>query len=329
MPAKVQPRISANRTPLQDVVPLSTPYLVFLDPSNVCNFRCRFCPTGDPGLVAQYRKPEMMKWGVYTKVIRDLAAMPAPVKVLRLYKDGEPLTNPLLPRMVRSAKNTGRFLQIDTTTNGSLLNYRLSCELIEAGLDKIFVSVEGMSADAYREFCGFKIDWDRFVAGIEEFYWLSRGRCEVHVKIAGDNLTEAERYEFKQVFGGIADSIFVEHTAPCWPGFEVDGYNKEVGIYGNRLTSVKVCPYPLYSLSINSNGTVSLCFLDWEHSMLVGDLNTQTFSEIWNGEALRQYRLLMLDGKRGLMEGCAECGQLTHCAPDDIDAYADEIRRRI
>jgi radical SAM protein with 4Fe4S-binding SPASM domain len=329
MTAKIQPRISTNRTPLQDVIPLATPYLVFLDPSDLCNFRCRFCPTGDRELVKRYRKPAMMKWEVYAKIIRDLAVMPAPVKVLRLYKDGEPLLNPLLPRMVRYAKETGRFLQIDTTTNGSLLNYRLSCELIEAGLDKLFVSVEGMGTEAYREFCGYKLDWQRFVASIEEFYWLSRDRCRLHVKIAGDYLTPAQRVEFVQVFGEIADEIFVEHTAPCWPGFGVEGANSEVGIYGNRLGNVMVCPYIFYSLSINSDGTVNLCFLDWRHQMIVGDLREQSFAEIWNGEVLRQYRLLMLEGHRGVVEGCAKCGQLTHCAPDDIDRYADEIRRRL
>jgi radical SAM protein with 4Fe4S-binding SPASM domain len=329
MTATLTPRISTNRTPLQDVIPLATPYLVFLDPSDLCNFRCRFCPTGDRELVKRYRKPQFMDFGLYEKIIRDLSYMPEPIKVLRMYKDGEPLLNPALPAMIYHAKYVGRFLQIDTTTNGSLLNYRLSNELIDSGLDKLFVSVEGMGAEAYREFCGYKLDWQRFVASIEEFYWLSRDRCRLHVKIAGDYLTDAQREEFVQTFGEIADEIFIEHTAPCWPGFGVEGANSEVGIYGNRLTSVKVCPYPLYSLSINSNGTVSLCYLDWKHEMIVGDLKHETFYEIWNGDTLLNYRILHLQKRRGLLENCSTCGQLTHCMPDDIDAYAEEILKRM
>ena len=47
--AEIKPRITLEgRTRLETVIPLSTPYLVFLDPSDICNQHCAFCPSGDP-----------------------------------------------------------------------------------------------------------------------------------------------------------------------------------------------------------------------------------------------------------------------------------------
>lgn len=37
------PIVNEKRENLCDVVPLKTPYVLFIDPSNVCNFKCNFC----------------------------------------------------------------------------------------------------------------------------------------------------------------------------------------------------------------------------------------------------------------------------------------------
>ena len=329
MKAKIAPRITLKgRTKLETVIPLSTPYLVFLDPSDICNFRCRFCPTGDRDLIRSVRKPQLMTFDLYIKIIDDLATMPEPIKVLRLYSDGEPLLNPHLPGMIRYAKDSGRFLQVDTTTNGSLFSPWLSKRLIGAGLDKIFISVNGLSDAAYWKFTGYRLKFGQFVKGIRHFY-KNRRNCEMTVKIVGDNLSEQERGKFYEIFGNICDHIFIEYTAPCWPGFEVEGVNQEKGIYGQPIKEVQVCPYIFYSLKINSDGSVSLCFLDWKHNMILGDLKTEHFKEVWGSITLKAIRLLNLNGKRKDVLMCGSCGQLKYGQPDDIDQYVQEILRRL
>lgn len=52
MKAKIKSKLNLqDRVPLQDVIPLETPYLIYLDPSSACNFKCQFCPTGHTSLV--------------------------------------------------------------------------------------------------------------------------------------------------------------------------------------------------------------------------------------------------------------------------------------
>ncbi|GAI93190.1 unnamed protein product, partial [marine sediment metagenome] len=56
-----------------------------------------------------------MDFELYKKIIDDLKEFDAPLKVLRLYKDGEPLLNNRFADMVRYAKGSGVVKYIDTT----------------------------------------------------------------------------------------------------------------------------------------------------------------------------------------------------------------------
>jgi radical SAM protein with 4Fe4S-binding SPASM domain len=105
--------------------------------------------------------------------------------------------------------------------------------------------------------------------------------------------------------------------------------NEEVGIYGQKIKEVAVCPYIFYSLSINSDGKVSLCFLDWSRKLIVGDMRTESFKDIWNGDALYNYRRLHLMKQRKEQAICADCGQLSHCLPDDIDPFAHMLLQKL
>ncbi len=319
MTAKISPRITLeNRTPLQDVIPLSTPYLVFLDPSDICNAHCQWCPTGS-GEIKKYRKQQLMDFDLYRKIIDDLAAMPEQIKTLRLYCWGEPLMNLRFPEMVRYAKNTGRFGQVDTTSNGMLLNPRLSQEIITAGLDKIFISVP---TEYTREYLGEIAYFHGFAYGA--------GTCNVHVKIIGDNLSETQKQRFYEDFEDFSDSINIEYLSPCWPGYE-SGKVGEKGIYGQELPAKvpNTCPYIFYSMAINSDGKVSLCFLDWKKEMVMGDLKRESFKDIWNGWWVKNIRRFQLSGLRACLCPCKDCQQLRYGMADNIDDYAEEILKRL
>ena len=332
MKAEVKPRIELeNRTKLEEVFPLDTPFLIFLDPSDLCNFQCKFCPSGDKALLKKVkRRPGLMDFELYRKIIDDLCTFEKPIKVLRLYKDGEPLLNPRFPEMVRYARERGCALQVDTTTNASLLNPQLNLELIDAGLDRIHISLNGLSDESYRQFTGRKVNFNKLVENIAHFY-EHRKNCLVCIKIVGDNLTQEEKDRFFDIFGNIADRIFIEHIAPCWPTFEMKEAitNPTVGIYGQEIREVMVCPYIFYSLSINSDGKVSLCFLDWSRKLIIGDLNTQSLKSIWNGKTLLNYRKMHLLKKRKDHPLCGICGQLSHGLPDNIDPFAEILIKRI
>jgi len=334
MKAKIKPRIDLiNRTRLEEVIPLRTPFIINIDPSDRCNFLCKFCPTGDRELMKKTpgRNHGPMDFELYKKIINDICTFEDKVKVIRLYKDGEPLMNRYFSDMVRYAKDSGCCNRVDTTSNAALLNHDLSLEIIDAGLDRINISIEGMTNEQYMEFSGAKVNFKKLVDEIAFFYEHSRNKCEMIVKINGDTITEEQKQEFLTTFGDIADGVFIESIMDCWPTFELEKVevNETRGIYAQEIKEVSVCPYVFYSIAVNSDGTVSLCFLDWHRKLVIGDSKVQSLKDIWTGEAMKNYQKMFLRKARKTHPICADCGQLKQGAPDDIDAFAEELLRRI
>ena len=332
MKAKYEPRIDQHsRTRLENVIPLETPFVVFVDPSDACNFKCRFCPTSDRDLMKAVGRPwKQLSFDLFTKIADDMTKFPEKVEVLRLYKDGEPLLNKRLADMISYAKDVSAAKRIDTTTNAALLTKEKGKAIAEAGLDRINISIYGISNEHYKSFSGVKLEFERVLGNVRDFYEV-RGKCEMFVKINGDTLTENEKQLFIDQFSEYTDKIHIEHIMSCWPEFELRGVsvNKNKGIYGQEIRELDVCPYPFYSFSINTDGLASVCFLDWGRKMIVGDVNNQTVPEIWNGNLLKSYRKLFLEGKRKSHGVCGKCGQMTHGNADNIDPFRDEIYKKL
>lgn len=333
MKAQVKPRINLEgRTPLQDVIPLETPFVLFVDPSSGCNFQCTFCPTGDRALIKDTgRYQGAMDFDLYRKLIDDLADFPSKIKVLRLYKDGEPLMNKRLADMVAYAKASGQVPYIDTTTNGALLDPDRIGPVVAAGLDRVNISVNGMTREQYKSFTKYNFDFSRFVDNVKWLY-EHKGDCEIVIKIPGELITEAQRQEFFDTFGDYCDRIFIENFAPCWPDFDVAtrlGVTFTAGIYQQPIGRTDTCPYIFYSMSINADGLASACFLDWGRKLKVGDVREHSLREIWNSDEFNELRLLHLRGERMRQPVCGKCGQLSHCLPDNIDAYAPDLLEKV
>ncbi len=333
MKAKIKPRINLeNRTRLEEVIPLSTPMILFVDPASICNFECKFCPTSNHELIKETgRWQGLMDFALYKKIIDDLKDFDEPLKVLRLYKEGEPFLHKRFADMVRYAKESGMVKYIDTTTNGYLLEPERIKPILDAGLDRINISVNAMSDQQFLTFSGVKVNFDKYVENIQNLYEM-KGNCEVCVKIAGDFLTEEEKSRFFDTFGDYADRIFIENVAPCWPEFNVEdrlGVEITKGIYDQPIGNVNTCPYIFYSTSVNSDGSVSLCFLDWAHKLLIGDVRKQTLKEIWGGKTLFDHQIFHLRGQRKENPVCGQCGQLAYCLPDNIDSYAEALTERV
>ncbi len=335
MKAKISPRITLeNRTKLETVIPLSTPLILFVDPCNICNFKCKMCPNGDPEIIRQTNRIQIrMDFGLYRKIIDNLKEFDKSLKVLRMYKEGEPLLNNHFESMVRYAKDSGNVNYVDTTTNGYLLSPERVKSIIDSGIDKINVSVNGISYEQFLKHSGVRINFKKYVENLTNLY-NNKKNCEIVIKIIGDYLTNHEKNLFYETFGDICDKIFIENVAPCWTGFDVEEHTKvkinpTKGIYNNELSNINTCPYIFYMLSVNSDGTVSLCFLDWSRKLIIGDIRKQTLKEIWDSDILYNYQMDNLNGKRKDNEICKNCGQLIYGMPDNIDPYVENLKEKL
>jgi radical SAM protein with 4Fe4S-binding SPASM domain len=331
MKAQVKSKLNREgRTALQEVIPLDTPFLLYVDPSSACNFRCQFCPTGHLDLLkASEYKRRVMSLLLFEKLLKDLEAFPQALRVMRMNKIGEPLLNKNLPTMIRLAKESGRVRYIDLATNASKFSPDLLMSIVEAGLDRLNISLEGVSKEQYAEHA--KVDFD-FAKLVEQIRWLfpRRGNCEVTIKVPGNYLSAQDRDHFFDLFGDYCDRIFVEELSPIWPEFDLQGRagvmaSETEGQYREALQEKDVCTYIFYAVVIKADGTVSACCPDWDQKLLVGDLNTQTLHEIWNSAELQKLRRLHLQGRRRENAVCRACGHIKYAQVDNIDAYREQL----
>lgn len=334
MKAKVKSKLNLeNRNKLEDVIPLKTPYLLYLDPSSLCNFKCEFCPSGHKHLVdnAGYKR-SIMDFDLFKKIIDDLDEFENPIKVLRMNKIGEPLMNKKIVEMVDYAKKSGRVEYIDFATNGGLFDREIMKGLIDAKIDRINFSVEGMNAQHYKKYCKVDFDFDKFVENIKWLY-SNKGNCEIVIKIPSNYLTEQEKKDFYETFGNYCDRIFIENLTSIWPGFEITDYCdipiEETSQYGEDQVDKDVCSYIFYTLVVNADGTVSACCPDWEQKLIWGDTKTQSLKEIWNSKILRDFQIQHLKGDRVKNETCGQCKHIKFCQVDNIDPHKDKILKQM
>jgi len=319
-----------NLTILGEVVPLEAPFVLLVDPSNLCNFQCKFCPSGNHDLIRKTgRYQGNLDFSLFKKIIDELKEFSKPIKVLRLYKEGEPLINPHFADMVKYAKESSRILRIDTTTNGALLKPRLNRQIIDAGLDQINISVNGVSAEQIYKFTKTRLNFEQYCDNIRDLY-ENKGNCEIYIKSIKENLSPDEQTKFFDIFGNISDRIFLESLSPAWPEFEFDGIkmNFDSGHYGQPITQRQVCPFIFYIMVINSDGKASLCVGDWKHQLIYGDTRKQSVKDIWLGDVVNSTRIAHLENRRSENSFCGACQVISHGTLENIDAFAPEIRKR-
>ena len=69
--------------------------------------------------------------------------------------------------------------------------------------------------------------------------------------------------------------------------------------------------------------------MDWSRKLIIGDAKNQSVKNIWFGDEMKKYRIMFLEDRRKEHPVCRNCGQLTHGMPDNIDAYSNELLKKI
>lgn len=330
MRAKIQAKMDlSNRTRLETVIPLETPYTITIEPTNLCNLRCVFC--------YQHNKSAMKEAGLqmgrldmdlYKKMIDQIKRFPQKVKKLKFGGFGEPLLHPQLPKMIEYAKEQDVAEKIDLFTNGLLLTKQKSLDLVNAGLDWVNISANGINAEDYQQNCDAAINMEQFLSELSYLY-ENRKQLFVYVKLGDNGYTDEQKQAFYEMFGDICDEIYIEPIAQnVWVDIDSHSDNDKKDIAGNVIAYRHVCTMIFTSLIVTSSGEVVACCADWKKKYVIGDLRRQTIQDIWNGEPLRRLRIINLLKQRHQHDLCRDCNIPMLFTPDDVDAYADDLLKK-
>ena len=300
-----------KRTPLRDVLPLDTPYLIQVFPVYACNFHCNFCLHAlDRSKHGYISDTTLMDLVLYKKCIDDMKQFPRKLKMLRFAAIGEPLLHPQITDMIAYAKQAGIADSVDIVTNGSLLTHELSEKLIDSGLDRLRISVDGISDESFAANTGTKVDFRKYVEQIGYFHEHNKS-THIYIKIIDYMIQKPEERErFFTTFEPICNSIAVEHLTPTIAEIDYDSFSGDIRAdkpqNGDVLLQTDICPQGFYMMQINPDGKVVPC-CSMKYPAVLGDVKTTSVPEVWNGREFNNFRLRMLDGVKNAGRVCAGC----------------------
>ncbi len=279
-----------NRTYLKDVIPLDTPYNIMIETSSFCNAKCVYCAhsSKNHGVFEGNMTMDLFK-----KIIDEIKKFPHKPKLVEMYMFGEPLCNPKFEEMLSLASKEQIAERLNFTTNGLLFTKERIDKILSTDIDTIRISLQGLNAEMYKKMCGVTVNFDKFIGNLTYLY-EHRGKCKIRLKIADIALKGIPdgRKKFEEMFGGIADSIFVEHIIPIYSA--VDYNNIDESIQENVMNGREnieqkkinvVCHRPFYRLRIGANGDVTAACCDTSRDIYYGNINKTGLVQIWNGGA--------------------------------------------
>lgn len=311
-----------DRVLLANVVPLEAPFTLNIFPSNVCNFKCNYCAQSlekeklisDYGLYQENMSIDTMK-----KIIEQSKEFSKKFKLVSMMGHGEPLCNKQLPQFIEMIKSAGIAERVDIITNASLLTEEFSDRLINAGLDVLRVSLQGITANKYKQICDVNLDFDRFINNLTYFY-KKKKQCKVFVKTMDVSLEEGQEQQFFSMFENISDRMYIDNVKPVYD--EVTYSEKSMVLDTDRYGIVherrNVCPQPFYMLSVWANGDVAPCDALYKASCL-GNVHSSSLKGMWNSKQLKEFCKIHLRGQKNQHIACSRC-----CAPDDV-AHKEDV----
>ncbi len=116
---------------------------LYIEPTNRCNLDCRTCMRQgwEEGL-------GFMEFGLFEKIISGLRSFETPPGIF-FGGYGEPLSHPRIGEMVAMAKSVAG--EVELISNGILLDEEMTDRLVAAGLDRLWVSIDGASPASYAD----------------------------------------------------------------------------------------------------------------------------------------------------------------------------------
>lgn len=297
-----------DRIELGNQLPLATPFSLHIFPSFYCNFKCNYClhSLSKEALELKHFVRQMMDFSTYQKAIDDLTEFQEPLKALIFAGHGEPLTHPKIAEMIGYAEQKQVAKRTEIVTNGSLLTYKLSDQLINAGLKRLRISIQGINSSQYEATCGVSVDFDQLVDQISYFYHNKKD-TEVYIKIIDIALkSKAEQEKFYQIFAPISDTTAIEYAIPFVKELDYSNLSAFSGLckQGNCQHS-SICSMPFYMLVLYPSGDIMPCCAT-DVPKVFGNVKQETLRHIWDGDIRLQFLRQQLNGVSNI-QVCQQC----------------------
>ena len=268
-----------------------------IESTNACNLRCPFCAV------------TFNNWGPYRRGYMDLSLFQGIIDEgvenglcsIKLSLRGEPMLHPKLPEMIRYAKERG-IMDVYFNTNATLLNERKINELIDSGLDRISISIEGITKEVYEKY-RVGVRYEDVLSNVKKLRLIrdKRGLSHPQIRIQTVLLPELRDSfpQYVEFWQTIVDEVAY-----------LDARHETLGDDHRGLVADWACPFLWQRMTILWDGTLLPCLMHGVSDfslMSLGNVRDVSIKEMWQSENVSQYRELHKSGHAHKLDACDRC----------------------
>lgn len=292
------------------------PLSISLEPTTSCNLRCPECPSG---LRSFSRPTGMLQNELFKSTIDQLHRR---LLYLIFYFQGEPYLHKSFLELVKYASDRGIYTA--TSTNAHFLDDATARKTVESGLDRLIVSIDGTTQETYEAYrVGGKLE--KVLEGTRNVVkWkkeLNSKTPHIMFQFLVVRPNEHQLQDVKELAKelGVDEVVFktaqiydYENGSPLIP--TIDYYsrynNNGDGSYSIKNKLLNHCWKMWHSCVITWDGLVVPCCFDKDAEYRQGDLQQQSFAQVWRGDKYKSFRQKLLRS-RSEVEMCRNCTEGT------------------
>lgn len=290
------------------------PLFISIEPTNICNLRCPECPVG---MRTQQVKAIQVEVGTAKKVLDELSST---LMHVILYFQGEPLISKDFAELVRYARS--KKLLTSTSTNAQLITDEKAKELVQSGLDRMIVSIDGTTQETYEAYrVGGKLSkaieaiehltkWKKELKSASPLIEIQFLVLKTNEHQLADMKNLAKKLKVDKLTFKSAQLYDFENGNPLLTSLQKYArYELRAdGKYHIKSPLKNRCKRLWNGAVISSKGEILPCCFDKDSAFAFGNAADNSFETIWHNEKANRFRKSILENRKQF-EMCRNCSE--------------------
>lgn len=293
-----------------------------IETTNICNFKCVYCPQSDPENHFINGKGTM-SIETFRTVLDNILADFTP-RFISLHRDGEPLANRDLEQYIEYARS--RSLKVGISSNCSLLPPKRTRSLIDSGL--AFVKTDFCADRELYEKLRVGGKWGRTYDGMLQLLSEAERRDTYFQMTITDISTHGASPQQSQQRMEALEKLFSDYPeyVSVMPVHFHNALDESIEQFGESSSGrYTLCHHPWVHITVDFMGNVVPCCRDLRSEYVCGNLLTTPMREIWNNDRFSNVRRALVEKKPYEINICSKC-DVPYCGSYAGATFAAKVR---
>ncbi|MEN9943462.1 MAG: hypothetical protein RLZZ91_1463 [Bacteroidota bacterium] len=296
--------------------PWGMPISLSIEPTTACNLGCPECPSG---LKQFSRDTGNLKAENFNRWLDQLSPT---LSYLNFYFQGEPFIHNDILQFISKASQAG--IYTSTSTNAHFITEKRAQEIVQSGLDRILISIDGTTQEVYEQYrvhgsLQKVLDGTKHLVEARKnlnsktphiiFQFLvvrpNEHQIDEAKQLANEYKVDEIRFKTAQVYD-------YENGNPLIPTIEKYSRYKRLsnGKFVVKSSLDNHCWRMWSGAVVTWDGKVVPCCFDKDATHEMGNLSKEDFKSIWKGKAYAMFRKQLLKGRKEI-DICKNCSEGT------------------